>query len=88
MRGQDAVPNRYDDMLCMPHHVSQTRPHMPRADRAAQFAPFAALTGFDTVVDETARSAEEKAFREETEPFDAAHSDPFPVIDSAEQFQG
>ena len=84
MRDQAVVPHRYDDMLYMPHHVSQTRPHMPRADRAAQFAPFAALTGFDTVVDETARSAEEKALREEAEPFSADLADPFPVGDTGE----
>ena len=70
MREQAAGLHRYDDILYLPHHVSQTRPQMPRSDRAAQFAPFAALTGFDSVVDDTARSAEEKALREDTEPVD------------------
>ena len=37
----------------MPHHVSRDRPHMPIADRAAQFAPFAALTGHDAEVKKT-----------------------------------
>ena len=60
MRDRKAEMHRYDDILYMPHHVSPTRPRMPMSDRAAQFAPFAALTGFDTVIDETARSAEEK----------------------------
>ena len=45
----------YDDMLTLPHPVSNKRAHMPRIDRAAQFAPFAALTGYDTAVYETAR---------------------------------
>lgn len=36
---------RYDDIIDMAHHVSKDRPHMSQADRAAQFAPFAALTG-------------------------------------------
>ena len=45
----------YDDILTLPHHVSNKRAHMPRIDRAAQFAPFAALTGYDAAVYETAR---------------------------------
>ncbi len=47
--------HRYDDIIDAPHHVSSTRPQMPRADRAAQFAPFAALTGYGAAIDETAR---------------------------------
>ena len=47
--------NQYDDIIHLPHHVSSTRPQMPLKDRAAQFAPFAALTGYDTAVKETAR---------------------------------
>ncbi len=46
---------RYDDILHLPHHVSSTRPPMPLADRAAQFSPFAALTGYDAVLAEAAR---------------------------------
>lgn len=45
----------YDDILHLPHHVSATRPQMPVADRAAQFSPFAALTGHDAAIKETAR---------------------------------
>ena len=37
---------KYDDIINLPHHVSKTHPQMPIADRAAQFAPFAALTGY------------------------------------------
>ena len=45
----------YDDIIHLPHHVSQNHPQMPLRDRAAQFAPFAALTGYEAVVGETAR---------------------------------
>lgn len=51
---------KYDDILNMPHHVSITRPHMSMHDRAAQFSPFAALTGYDDTVKETARLTDEK----------------------------
>ena len=47
--------HRYDDMLCLPHHVSPRRSRMSDWDRAAQFSPFAALTGYDATVRETAR---------------------------------
>ena len=45
--------NRYDEIINLPHHVSKTRPQMPMSDRAAQFAPFAALTGYDSAIKET-----------------------------------
>ncbi len=45
----------YDDIIHLPHHISATRPHMSAIDRAAQFSPFAALTGYDAAVKETAR---------------------------------
>ena len=47
--------NKYDDIINLPHHVSAKRPHMAREDRAAQFAPFAALTGHGESVTEAAR---------------------------------
>ena len=47
--------NRYDDIIALPHHVSKKRPQMPMSDRAAQFSPFAALTGYDGVIKETGR---------------------------------
>lgn len=50
----------YDDIINMPHHVSATRKHMSMADRAAQFAPFAALTGFGDVIDEAGRLTNER----------------------------
>ena len=43
-----------------PHHVSQNQPQMPMLDRAAQFAPFAALTGYEAAVGETARLTVER----------------------------
>ena len=55
------ITNRYDDIISLPHHQSKTRPHMPLLDRAAQFSPFAALTGYDDAVKETARQTERKA---------------------------
>lgn len=45
----------YDDILYMPHHVSATRKRMSMLDRAAQFSPFAALTGYDAAIRETGR---------------------------------
>jgi hypothetical protein len=51
---------KYDDIIGLPHHVSATRPQMSRANRAAQFSPFAALTGYDAAVMETARLTERK----------------------------
>ena len=48
----------YDDIIDLPHHVSDRHPHMSVSDRAAQFAPFAALTGYGDVIKETARLTE------------------------------
>lgn len=62
----------YNDIILLPHHVSETRPQMPRLGRAAQFAPFAALTGFDEIIDETAKINEERA--EHPSDFDAEKS--------------
>ncbi len=45
----------YRDILYLPHPVSQTRAPMSRLDRAAQFSPFAALTGYEESIEETAR---------------------------------
>lgn len=52
--------NKYDDIINLPHHVSKTHPSLSRASYAAQFSPFAALTGYEGIVAETARSTEEK----------------------------
>ena len=45
----------YDDILHLPHPTSKRHPRMPIADRAAQFSPFAALTGHRAAIEETAR---------------------------------
>ena len=50
----------YDDIINLPHHVSKKHPHMSLEARAAQFAPFAALTGYDEQVKETARLTNER----------------------------
>lgn len=52
--------HRYDDIIHLPHHVSTSHPSMPVQDRAAQFAPFAALTGHGAAIKETARLTEER----------------------------
>ena len=54
------IERNYDDMINMPCPTSQRHPRMPRADRAAQFAPFAALTGYDAAIDETGRLTDQK----------------------------
>jgi len=52
--------HRYDDIINLPHHESPTRPRMPMIDRAAQFSPFAALTGYDEAIKETERIVDER----------------------------
>lgn len=54
------ISHEYDDIINLPHHVSADRPHMPMIDRAAQFSPFAALTGYDAAIVETARLTDTK----------------------------
>lgn len=59
--------DKYNSIIGLPHHTSPTRKRMPNQDRAAQFAPFAALTGYDSMVEETARLTDaEDAFNEES----------------------
>lgn len=52
--------DNYNDIINLPHHVSSKRPQMPMIDRAAQFSPFAALTGYDDAISETGRLTDEK----------------------------
>ena len=50
----------YDDIINLPHHQSKNHPHMSMHDRAAQFAPFAALTGYDDAIKEARRLTDSK----------------------------
>lgn len=54
------MTNAYDDIIHLPRHVSAKHPQMAVSDRAAQFAPFAALTGHDAAIKETARLTDER----------------------------
>ena len=51
---------KYDDIINLPHHVSKNYPQMSMYSRAAQFAPFAALTGYEGQIKETARLTNER----------------------------
>ena len=57
---QNIDEHAYDDILHLPHPDSPSHPRMARQDRAAQFAPFAALTGYDAAIQETARPTEKQ----------------------------
>ena len=54
------MSGKYDDIIDLPHPEPQTHPRMPMRDRAAQFAPFAALTGYDSAIKETGRLTDER----------------------------
>lgn len=51
---------KYDDIINMPHHVSTKHPRLSMEQRTAQFAPFAALSGFEDAIDETSRITEDR----------------------------
>lgn len=57
----------YDDIIDLPHPEPQTHPRMPMRNRAAQFAPFAALTGHDDAIEETRRLTEQRIELDESE---------------------
>ena len=59
--------HRYDDIINLPHHTSKTRPRMLQLNRAAQFAPFAALTGYGDAIAEAARLTDSKIELSEAE---------------------
>lgn len=52
--------SKYEDIIHLSHHVSKKHPQMPVADRAAQFSPFAALAGYESVIRETERITEKR----------------------------
>ena len=54
------ISHKYDDIINLPHHVSKKHPQISLHDRAAQFSPFAALTGHKAAINETARLTDEK----------------------------
>ena len=58
--------DRYDDIINLPHHRSCTRPHMSMHNRAAQFMPFAALTGYDDIIKQTTTHSNEAVERANT----------------------
>ena len=62
------IDNRkYAGIMNLPHHVSPTRPQMPISDRAAQFSPFAALTGHSAAIAETGRLTDRRVELDEYE---------------------
>ena len=64
--------NEYEDIIHLPHHVSKKHPQMSMSARAAQFSPFAALTGYDAAVEETARLTDHRI---ELDEYEAQHLD-------------
>lgn len=67
----------YEDILSVPRPTTHVRPPMPRQDRAAQFAPFAALTGHDAAIRETARTTQARRQLSEDEKL---------ILDRKQQF--
>ena len=59
------MSNKYDDIINLPHHISNKHPQMTLEARAAQFAPFAALTGYESELRETVRLTDKKIELEE-----------------------
>lgn len=62
-----SVEEKYGDILELPHFTSATHPRMPLHERAAQFSPFAALTGYEDVIRETAQRVSESGEQREGE---------------------
>lgn len=69
--------NDYSSIIDHPHYQSKKRPHMPMIKRAAQFASFAALSGYEDAVEETARLATESVLRTENGEGDVSTEAPF-----------
>lgn len=60
MVGGNKDKHPFDDIINLPHHVSRNREHMSILDRAAQFSPFAALTGYEEAIKETSRLTDQR----------------------------
>ena len=52
--------SKYEDIINLPHYVSKTRPKMSKKERAAQFSPYSALTGYRAAIKETQKMIERK----------------------------
>lgn len=58
---------KYDDIICLPHHVSKVHPQLSRESYAAQFSPFAALRGYDDMIEEASVYIEDTGKPEDPE---------------------
>lgn len=67
------MSHEYEELLHLPHHVSSIHPQMSRIERAAQFAPFAALAGYADAVRETARQTQPRIELDEYEQAELDH---------------
>lgn len=67
MKENNNNKHQYDDIINLQHHAPSNREHMSILDRAAQFAPFAALTGFEGAIKETARLTDKRLELDESE---------------------
>ena len=67
------MTDNYDDIINLPHHVSTKHPRMSMYNRAAQFSPFAALTGYEKAIEE-ARKKQEEIVRRRNAPVDEVNN--------------
>jgi hypothetical protein len=67
MQSGNKNPHRYDDIIGLPHPEPVKHPRMDEMTRAAQFAPFAALTGYEDVIEETGRLTDRRIELDENE---------------------
>ena len=74
----------YDDIINLPHHVSTKHPRMSMYNRAAQFSPFAALTGYEKAIEE-ARKKQEEMVRRRNAPVDEVYDDKLNTNSNREQ---
>lgn len=65
----DEHGHKYDDIINLPHHVSARHPRMSLENRAAQFSPFAALTGHEEAILETERQVAEAFMKKDSDDF-------------------